>query len=149
MRRRRHKQTGTIDAHQEIHKSTHKYTPQATHYTPYSAGTVTKLIKCDIFKVNFKYNFRMGYNLYQVITFVHKQLITTYTFTVFTHFNRQTALLLVLQLHQYYNIIMHIILTKTCKFCTICIKTNVSLLCPIFLLYVLKEFSFSILKMTR
>ena len=140
MRRRRRKHAVTIDAHQAIYKPTHSYPPQAINCTPYRASPVTKRIESDIFKVNLKYNFRMGSNLCQVITFVHKQLNTTYTSTVFKHFNRQTALLLGLQLHQHYNIIMHIIVTKNCTFCTICITTNVSLLCPIFLLFVLKEF---------
>ena len=74
----------------------------------------------------------MGSNLFQGITFVHKQLITTYTFTVLTHFNRQiTLLLLSLQCNQHYNIIMHIMLTTTYKFCTIVTTFNVSFFCPL------------------
>ena len=72
MRRRRRKHAVTIDAHQAIYKSTPNYPPQAINYTPYRASPVTKLTISDIFKVNFKYNFGMGSNLYRVFRFVHK-----------------------------------------------------------------------------
>lgn len=130
MRGRRRMYPVSIDAHQAIPKSTHisLHKPQTALHT---RQVQLQNLSCLMYEhLNFKYNFNMWSDLCQAIKFVHKQLITT--FAVFKHFNRQTAISLSIQLHQYYNVIIHIVLTKTCKFCTICITTDVRLLCPIF-----------------
>jgi len=56
----------TIDANQAMYKFSHSYLPQSK-----ISSSVTKHISSDIFKVNFKYNFRMGSN------FVKELLLST------------------------------------------------------------------------